>query len=319
MKRRAFIRNSAGALTLLSFFPAGLSCITRETKTGEIEKRTLGKTGLKLSILGFGGIVVMDASPDEAAERVSEAINNGINYFDVAPTYGDAEVKLGPALQPYRKNIYLGCKTTQRSAEAARKELEQSLENLRTDYFDLYQLHAVTTLAEVNQIFDKNGAFETFLAAKEEGLIKHIGFSAHSVEAAIELMNRFDFDTIMFPVSASSWYAGNFGPQVLQRAHDKNMGILALKAMAKGPWPEGTINKIPKCWYQPMSSPEEALSGLRFTLSHPVTLAIPPGNEDLFRLALQQIKKFKPLEADEIEQIKIQNLAHPPLFSYQQA
>jgi aryl-alcohol dehydrogenase-like predicted oxidoreductase len=318
MKRRTFIRNAAGTISLLGLFPAGLSGVARDRVPGGLEKRELGRTGLKLSVLGFGGIVVMDATPSQAAERVKEAIDHGINYFDVAPSYGDAEIKLGPALKPYRKNIVLGCKTTQRDRDNARKELEQSLKNLQTDHFDLYQLHAVSTIEEVEQILGAGGAMETFLEARKEGKIKHIGFSAHSVEAAMLLMDRFDFDSIMFPVSASSWHAGNFGPQVLQRAREKQMGILALKAMAKGPWPEGTTRKLPKCWYEPMSDPQEALAGLRFTLSHPVTLAIPPGNEDLFRMALKILRDFEPLSAEELQEIKTRASQQSPLFRYQQ-
>lgn len=317
MERRQFIRNSMGALALLGCFPANLSCVTREKTPGKLEKRVLGRTGLKLSVIGFGGIVVRDASPYDASERVSEAIDYGVNYFDVAPSYGDAEVKLGPALKPYRKNVVLGCKTTQRTKEGARKELEQSLKYMETDYFDLYQLHAVTTADEVNQIFAPGGAMETFLEARQQGLIRYIGFSAHSVEAAMLLMDNFDFDSIMFPVSASSWHAGNFGPQVLQRAHENQMGILALKAMAKGPWPEGTTERLPKCWYEPLSDPQDALTGLRFALSHPITLAIPPGNEDLFKLALQLGNRLDPLSPDEVEELKIKAAGQAPLFRLQ--
>lgn len=316
MERRTFIRNTAGTVGRLGLFPAGLSGITREQVPGKLEKRNLGRTGLKLSVLGFGGIVVMDATPDQAAARVKEAIDHGINYFDVAPSYGDAEIKLGPALLPYRKNIILGCKTTQRGKENSRKELEQSLKNVQTEHFDLYQFHGVTSIADAEQILAPGGAMETFLEAKKEGKIRHLGFSAHSVEAAMLLMERFDFDTIMFPVSASSWHAGNFGPQVLERAREKGMGILALKAMAKGPWPEGTTERTPKCWYQPMSDPEEARAGLRFTLSHPVTLALPPGNEDLFKMALKILPEFEPMTSEELESIKRRASQQAPLFSY---
>lgn len=316
MKRKTFLQK-AGALGMLGMFPAGLSAISREKPPGLLEKRTLGRTGLKLSILGFGGIVVMDATPDQASKRVSEAIERGVNYFDVAPTYGDAEEKLGPALRPYRKDVVLGCKTNQRDKSNARRELDESLEKLQTDYFDLYQLHAVTSLEDVDRIFAPDGAMETFLEAQDEGIIKYIGFSAHSVEAAMELMNRFDFDTLMFPFSASSWYAGNFGPQVMQHAYEKNMGILALKAMAKGPWPEGTTQRIPKAWYEPMTDADEARQGLRFALSHPITLAIPPGNEDLFSMALNILPEFEPLGDDEVEQIKLEASQQNPLFSHQ--
>lgn len=314
MERRQFIK-SASILPLLGSFPADLSKITREYGSGKLEKRKLGKTGRKLSILGFGGIVVMDASPQQSAERVRNAIDYGINYFDVAPSYGDAEIKLGPALEPYRKDVFLACKTTERKKEGARKELEQSLKHLRTDHFDLYQLHAVTSLEDVNTIFAAGGAMETFLEAREEGKVKLIGFSAHSVEAALALMDRFDFDTILFPINYTTWAAGDFGPQVLDRAMEKEMGILALKAMAKCPYPEGA-DKVPKCWYQPLTDPEEAKMGLRFTLSHPVTAAIPPGNENLFSMALGLVSEFKPLTQDEILAIKEKGKLGTPIFSY---
>lgn len=301
---------------MLSLFPAGLSGITREQKPGLLEKRSLGRTGLKLSILGFGGIVVRDATPDQAAERVKNAIDRGINFFDVAPSYGNAEEILGPALQPYRKDVVLACKTRERDKENSRRELEQSLTYLKTDYFDLYQFHVVQTIEQVEQIFGPGGAMETMLEAKEEGLIKHIGFSAHSVEAALLLMKRFDFDTVMFPFSASSWHAGNFGPQVMQRAHEKQMGILALKSMVKGPWPAGTTERPPKLWYEPMFDPEEALTGLRFALSHPITLALPPGNEDLFKMATEIMTEFTPLSPDEVDKIKREASQQAPLFKY---
>jgi predicted aldo/keto reductase-like oxidoreductase len=318
MKRRTFIKNTTGAMSMLSLFPAQLTGMAREKKPDLLEKRVLGKTGKMLSLIGFGGIVVMDATPEQAKKRVDEAISYGVNYFDVAPTYGDAEKKLGPALESYRKDDLLACKTTQRTRECARKELEQSLKNLRTDYFDLYQLHAVTSLEDVETIFGKDGAMETFLEAKEEGKVKFLGFSAHSVEAAMALMDRFDFDTILFPVSYNTWFAGNFGPQVLQRAREKNMGILALKAMAKGPWPENATNKVPKCWYEPFSKPSDALKGLRFTLSHPVTSAIPPGNEDLFSMALSLGENITPMHEQEIIKIKENALLEEPLFRFPQ-
>ena len=319
MKRRTFIRDAAGAISLLTLFPAGLSGIAREQTPGMLEKRSLGRTGLKLSIIGFGGIVVRDATPRQASVRVKEAIDRGINFFDVAPSYGDAEIKLGPALKPYRKDIILACKTRKRDKKNARIELEQSLKNLQTDYFDLYQFHVVRTIEDVEQIFAPGGAMETVLEAKKEGKIRYIGFSAHSVEAAMLLMDQFDFDTIMFPVSASSWHAGNFGPQVLQRAHEKQMGILALKAMVRGPWPEGTTERLPKAWYEPMTDPEEARTGLRFALSHPITLALPPGNEDLFKMALNIIHEFEPLDTHEIEKIKRDASQQNPLFRYEEA
>jgi len=315
MKRRDFIKTSALAGSLINLFPADLASISRKTLKGKIEKRSLGRTGEMLSMIGFGGIVVRDATPGDASGLVKMAIDAGINYFDVAPSYGDAEIKLGPALEPFRKDVFLACKTTMRTKDGARKELEQSLKNLRTDHLDLYQFHAVTTLDDVNAIHGQGGAMETFLEARKEGKTRYIGFSAHSVEAALAMMNRFDFDTILFPINFATWYAGNFGPQVLARAQEKKMGILALKAMAKGPWPQdANRSRFPKCWYEPLVSPEDIRMGLRFTLSHPVTAAVPPGEAELFRIALSLSDKLEPLKKSEAQAIKQRGLSGNPLF-----
>jgi aryl-alcohol dehydrogenase-like predicted oxidoreductase len=320
MKRRDFIKSTAIVAPMVSLFPPDLSAITRNSIIGKIEKRSLGRTGEMLSMIGFGGIVVKDATPEDASKLVNLAIDSGINYFDVAPSYGDAEIKLGPALEPFRKNVFLACKTGKRTRQEARTELEQSLKNLRTDHFDLYQLHAVTTLDDVDTILGPGGAIETFIEARKEGKVRFIGFSAHSVEAAMALMNRFDFDTILFPVNFRTWHSGNFGPQVLARAQEKKMGILALKAMAKGPWPkDADRSRYSKCWYEPLTDPEDIRMGLRFTLSHPVTAAIPPGEPELFRLALSVSDRLEPLKDDEVLRVKEKGVKGIPLFKYEGA
>ena len=318
MKRRDFIRTTSLAVPVIGFFPADLSAIGRQKSPGKIEKRSLGRTGEMLSVIGFGGIVVRDATPGEASSLVKLAIDSGINYFDVAPSYGDAEIKLGPALEPYRKDVFLACKTGKRTKAEAREELEQSLKNLRTDHFDLYQHHAVTSLEDVDTLLGPGGAMETFIEAKKEGKIRFIGFSAHSVEAAMALMNRFDFDTILFPFNYTTWHAGNFGPQVMALAQQKKMGILALKAMARGPWQKGADrSKYPKCWYEPLVTDEDIRMGLRFTLSHPVTAAVPPGEAELFKVALKLRNDLKPLKKAETVKIKQEAASGIPLFKYE--
>lgn len=318
MKRRDFIKSTALAAPALSLFPADLSFITREPSvTKKLEKRSLGNTGEMLSVIGFGGIIVMDAIPEDALSIVKFAVDAGVNYFDVAPSYGDAEMKLGPALEPYRKDVFLSCKTRNRTKDDARKELRQSLLNLRTDHFDLYQLHAVTSLDEVETILGKGGALEAFMDAREEGKIRFIGFTAHSVEAALALMNGFDFDTIMFPFNFATWYAGNFGPQLLELAREKKMGIITIKAMAKGPWlPNADRSKHQKLWYEPLSGEDDIRMGLRFALSHPVTTALTPGEAELLKIAIDLREQLKPLNSEEVETIKAKALNQNPLFRY---
>ncbi len=318
MNRRGFVAGAAGAAGLAAF-PAGLAGLERESGPGGLERRALGRTGEKLSIVGFGGIVVMDATPEQAATRVRRAIEAGVNYFDVAPSYGNAEEMLGPALEPHRKGVFLACKTQGRTREAAAKELDASLRKMRTDHFDLYQHHAVTKKQEVEAILGPGGAMEAFEAARKAGKVRFLGFSAHSVEAATALLDGYAFDTILFPVNYATWNAGGFGPQVLARAKEKGLGILCLKALAKQPWPQGAQKRYPKCWYEPFDLPEEARQALRFTLSHPVTAAIPPGDETIFQLALQLAAGFQPLSPAEAEAIKAKGLAAKPLFRYPSA
>ena len=299
MERRDFLR-SAGAGAMLGLFPASLESVQRENSTEKLERRSLGRTGEKLSIIGFGGIVVMDATAAQASQRVGEAIDAGVNYFDVAPTYGNAEDMLGPALTPYRKSVFLACKTEERMREGASAALDRSLR----------KHHAVTKLEDVDKILGPDGAMEAFEAARKAGKVRFLGFSAHSVEAALALMDRADFDTILFPVNFGTWYAG---------AQEKKMGILALKALANGPLEKGKPKKHAKCWYEPLDQPGEAGMALRFTLSHPVTAAIPPGDENLFKMALGLAANFKPLTGEEVDAIKRKGTAASPIFKYPQA
>ena len=260
-----------------------------------------GETGEQLSIIGFGGIVVMDESTGAAANIVAEAVDRGINYFDVAPSYGNAQERLGPALAPYRKNCFLACKTEGRMKDDSRAQLEESLRLLKTDHVDLYQFHALTKMAELDKVLGPGGAMETMEAAKKEGKIRYIGFCVHSVETALAAMDRYNFDTVLFPLNWVLFTQANFGPQILKKAQEKKMGILALKSMAKTVWPadEKKDHPEPKCWYQPAAFPDEASLGLRWTLGHPITAAIPPGDEHYFRLAMDVAQNYKPLEPHE--------------------
>jgi predicted aldo/keto reductase-like oxidoreductase len=281
-----------------------------------IPKRQYGRTKEKLSIIGFGGMVVRDVSPKEAANFVAEAVDRGVNYFDVAPYYGNAQNRLGPALKPYRQKCFLACKTLERDAAGAAKELKQSLKLLKTDYFDLYQLHALTDVEEVEQAFGPGGAMETILKAKEEGKIRHIGFSAHSEEAAHAAMDRFDFDSILYPLSFPIWIKTGFGPSVYQRAKKTGMGIIGLKAMAHQLWPSGKGRKWNKTFYEPFDEIDQAALGLRFTLHLPVNAMFPPGHWELFKMALDlaQSGALVPLNDNERKMIEKIAKKSEPIF-----
>lgn len=282
-----------------------------------MERRKYGKTNVELSVVGFGGILVMNESQESANRIVSEAIERGINYFDVAPSYGNAEERLGPALKPYRSSVFLACKTAKRVKKEAWEELHQSLKRLCTDHFDLYQLHGVTTLEEVKQIFSEGGAIEALVEAREQGIVKYLGFSAHSEEAALALLDLFNFDSVLFPINWVCWHQGDFGPRVVKKAAEKNTAILAIKTLAKRRLREGEEKKWPKCWYAPVESFQEALMAVRFTLSLPVTSAVTPGHIELLRWMCDAAEMFKPLSKDEEMEIAERSKGLEPIFSSQ--
>ena len=211
---------------------------------------------------------------------VDRAFERGVDYVDVAPTYGDAEPLLGAALESRRDRCFLAGKTNKRTAAEAGPELASSLGRLRTGRLDLYQLHALRTREDVETAFGAGGAIETLRQAREAGTVRFLGFSAHSVEAALAAMDRFAFDTVMFPVNHALWSAG-FGPQVVARAADQGIGVLALKSMARGRWPEGAERSGPT-WYEPQADPGQMRLSAAFSLSKGAASLLPPGDPGLF-------------------------------------
>lgn len=317
MQRREFLKVSmASAVVATMKSQPSHADANRPT----LPRRPYGRDGIELSVVGFGGIVVRDARPDHAARVVAEAVERGTNYFDVAPSYGDAEVKLGPALEPYRDEVFLACKTAQRGRDGAKAEFEQSLERLRTDHFDLYQLHALTEVEkDVDAAFAPDGVMPWLIEQKKTGRVRHIGFSAHSVSAAMAALERYDFDSILWPVNFAAYAKGDFGPQVVDRVVKQGAAVLALKAMAKGRWSSQDHpdrKRFSKCWYEPVWEPGEAALALRFTLGQPVTAALPPGEESLWRLAVDQaLGGVEPLTAEQDARLVAMAQEVQPIFT----
>jgi predicted aldo/keto reductase-like oxidoreductase len=315
MERREFLKASVAAQAALAAEAAAKRSIPRRPY----------KPGVDISVIGFGGIVVVGMDQATANKTVAASFDRGINYYDVAPSYwdGEAELKLGEALKPYRNRVFLACKTGKRDEKGAREELERSLKRAHTDRFDLYQFHAVSSLKDVEEIAKPGGAGDLFLKARDEGKVKYLGASCHDAAAAIQLMQSFPLDSVLFPVNFLAWRKGNFGRQILDYARQKGIARLALKAMALGRWPEGTKQENtahPKCWYQPTDDPKLAEQAVRFTLTQDVTSAIPPGDEKLYEMALDIASRFKPLNRAEQEALQSRAPADiEPIFRTEKA
>jgi len=279
-----------------------------------VPRRKLGRNKDELSIIGFGGIMLNNNSQEFANENIAKAFDNGVNYYDVAPSYGNAIDKMGPALKPYRNKCFLACKTTKRDKLGAQTELNESLQKLNTDHFDVYQIHALTSVDDVNKAFGPDGAMETFLQAKRDGKVRLIGFSAHSVDAALRAMELYDFDTVLFPFNFVCWNAGNFGPQVIEKAKQTNKGLLALKSMALTTLKKGENKVFPNCWYRPVMDDETLSMAFRYTLSLDITAAVSPGEAQLFWKGVEIAKRFKPINETEKEKLLALAKVTEPVF-----
>ncbi len=313
MKRREFLKKAlwiAGSIF-------GMGRWNIKAEEGMLPKRPYGKTGVNLSIAGLGGASVMKLPQKQVNDMVSWAIDHGINYFDVAPTYGDSELLYGVALKKYRNKIFLACKTLERDAKGAEKELINSLKRLQTEHLDLYQFHAISKMEDVERIFAPGGAMEFFLKAREKGLIRFIGFSAHSEEAALAALDRFDFDSVLYPVNFVMYFRGNFGPELLKKAREKGVAVLAIKSIALQRWRKGKNRTHPRLWYEPLVEPGKASLALRFTLSQPVVSTIPPADPHLFKLVVNLAMKYTPIKAEEVQFLKKLSSNYEPIFSLQ--
>jgi predicted aldo/keto reductase-like oxidoreductase len=284
-----------------------------------MEYRNFGKTGARVSILTLGGCGVGYVDQEEADKAIQLAMDNGINMIDVAPTYGQAELRLTKWIQNYRDQFFLAEKTLKRTKKSAERQLKRSMKRLGTDHFDLYQFHSVSTLDELNQILGKNGAMEAFREAKESGIIKYIGITGHEdmqvLKRALEVSDN--FDTVLLPVylgASTDFHPVNDFRPVLEIAREKNVGVTAIKAISKGRW---KLDPSYNTWYEPIT--EQALidQAVMFTLSQDgVCTYSLPCDVRLWSKVIDAGNKFVNLDDLELEKIKLslRKLELSPLY-----
>ena len=232
MRRRTFL--STSAVAGLGAFALGTGSL--QAKAGDIPKRTFGKTGEQLTIVGQAGGRFPLCSFDEAKAVTLRAYELGINYFDTARIYwdGKSEEVYGAVLPPFRKNIFLTTKSPQRSRQGAEADLAASLRALKTDHVDLWQIHQVSTMDEVEQIFAPGGAIEAFEEAKKAGKCRFIGFTGHhDPKVHLAMLKKYDhYDTILMPLHAADPGYESFEKNVLPIAVARGMGIQGMKSTA---------------------------------------------------------------------------------------
>ncbi|MCF8030196.1 MAG: aldo/keto reductase [Desulfohalobiaceae bacterium] len=198
----------------------------------------LGSTGLNVSQVGFGGIPIIRLQNNEAERVVRRAQERGITFFDTANAYKDSEDKIGRALQGVRDNVVLATKSFQRDGEGIVEHLENSLRQLRTDCIDLFQLHQISREEEWQEINRPGGAMERLLQARDQGKIRYLGFSSHSLDMALRLIRSGCFATVQFPFNFMEQEARE---DLHPAATKAGMGILAMKPFAGGVIDDGPL------------------------------------------------------------------------------
>lgn len=315
MKRRSFLVGMGlGAGTL-----ANAAESLGGVKPGDaIPRRALGKTGRTLPVVGFPGFALSQYDEPTGRNALHRALDIGVDYFDVAPAYGkdgECEIRMGAGLQGIdRDKYFLACKTQKDDAAGSRIELERSLKRLKTDHFDLYQLHCLQRTEEVKEALGPGGVLEMIVKAKEEGKVRHIGFSAHTTAAALAALDGFEFDTCMFPISFVEYFKNDFGRAVLERAAQKGVSVISIKPVSRGRWPEG-VEKTYDWWYRPLEDAEETRLAMSWVLAQPgVISTVPASFLDVFDRTVAAARIARDLRPDETARLKTIAADCLPLF-----
>jgi aryl-alcohol dehydrogenase-like predicted oxidoreductase len=282
-----------------------------------MRKRTLGRTGHRSTLITLGGAAVRPNTREESEAFIKFALDHGVNHIDVAPTYGGgmAETILGRWVKEYRENLFLACKTQKRTKKEAAEELQRSLEHLQTDYLDLYQLHGLDDPEELKIALGEDGATRAMLDAKKQGLVKYIGITSHNPENILRALKAFDFDTVLLPVNyvlkAHPEPRNDYEP-VLSLAKKRNLGVIAMKSVAKGPWP--TEERTHDCWYQPFDTQKEIDEAVWFTLSQGVATATNSSDIRIARMMIDAAERYTPMKKEEQQELILKASAYRPLF-----
>jgi aryl-alcohol dehydrogenase-like predicted oxidoreductase len=258
-----------------------------------VEKRRLGRLDHQSSVLIYGAAALGEVSQEAADRSIEEALAAGINHFDVAADYGEAELRLGPWMSQIRDRIFLATKTGHRDRESAWQQINDSLRRLRTDHVDLLQLHAIGDLDELEAATRPDGALSAAVRAQEEGLIGAIGITGHGHQAPathLEALRRYPFATVLTPLNLVLWrsesYRADYGALV-DEVQRQDAGLMTIKAVSRRNWPEGAEHSH-ATWYEPYADQVRITAAVSWVLSHgEVTGIATAGDVGLLRMMVQ--------------------------------
>jgi predicted aldo/keto reductase-like oxidoreductase len=275
-----------------------------------VEQRRLGRLGHQSSVLIYGAAALSEVDQDTADASVKLALDAGINHFDVAASYGDAELRLGPWMPTIRDRVFLATKTGLRERDEAWVQINRSLERLQTDHLDLIQIHAVGDLEELDLVTRSGGSLEAAVRAREEGLAAAIGITGHGHQAPAthrEALRRFPFDTVLSPLNwvlaQAPAYLADYQALVAE-VQAQDAGLMIIKTVSRRNWPEQPVEHGYSTWYEPFTDQERIGAAVAWVLSHPeVTGIATPGDVRLLPLVIEAEQRLPETNLAEAEQV----------------
>ena len=268
-----------------------------------MEKRRLGRTGHKSTVVSFGSYSIGKLNQEMADRAVDMCLGYGVNHIDIAPGYANAMERIAPWMPKIRKKMFLGSKTPMRSRDQAWENIEDIMRRMNVDSFDLFQLHSVIDLDTLDQVTASDGALRALIEMRDQGLTKWIGITGHGPtvpKTHLEALRRFDFDTVMFPVNVAMYGNPEYrrdAQELIEMCSTKDVGIQTIKMLARGGWG----NTIPDfgTWYDPFRDQESVDAALWWQLSQPIHTAPSCGEVSLLPLVLDAAERFNRLSFEE--------------------
>jgi aryl-alcohol dehydrogenase-like predicted oxidoreductase len=284
-----------------------------------IEKGPFGRTGHLSTRTIFGAAALWSVTQEEADSVLELLLEYGVNHIDTARSYGDAELRIGPWMDAHRDAFFLATKTERRTYDGAWRELEESLERMRVDTIDLWQMHFLIDPEEWETAMGPGGALEAFTEAREQGIVRFLGVTGHELvvpKMHMRSLERFDFDTVLlpydYPLMQNPAYAADF-EALLAVCEARDLAVQTIKSLVRRPWPEGEQNR--NTWYQPLEEQEAIDKAVHWVLGDSRVFLITAGDIDLLPRVLEAASHFDERPSAEEMQALVEAKQMEPLFT----
>ncbi len=284
-----------------------------------IERKAFGRIGHMSTRTIFGAASLGQVTQEEADRTLEVLLEHGVNHIDVARSYGDAELRIGPWMEAHRDDFFLATKTERRTYDGAWRELEESLERMRVDTVDLWQMHILIDPEEWETAMGPGGALEAFIEAREQGIVRFLGVTGHELivpRMHLRSLERFDFDAVLlpynYPLMQNATYAADF-EALLDLCEERDVAVQTIKSLTRRRWPEGEQNRA--TWYQPFEEQWAIDRAVHWVLGDPRVFLNTVGDIDLLPRVLDAANRFEERPSEEEMETLVEEKGMEPLFT----